>query len=97
LMRGIEITYQLEEGEVLGEPLPERENRRAVLAYEATEGGAGVLNRIIQDRKALGGVARQALGLMHFDQVEQAIAANDPSLLRDKPEEACVRGCYRCL
>jgi hypothetical protein len=97
LMRGIEIAYQLEEGEILGEPLPERANRRAVLAYEATEGGAGVLNRIIQDPKALGQVARQALGLMHFDQVEHAISANDPTLLQDKPGEACVRGCYRCL
>ena len=41
-MRGIEVVYQLEEGEILGEPLPARDNRRAILAYEATEGGAGV-------------------------------------------------------
>lgn len=97
LMRGIEIAYQLEEGEILGEPLPARDNRRAVLAYEATEGGAGVLNRIIQDPQALGQVARQALGIMHFDKVDEAVASGDPVLLQDKPEEACVRGCYRCL
>jgi Lhr-like helicase len=97
LMRGIEIAYQLEEGEILGEPLPEQANRRAVLAYEATEGGAGVLNRIIQDPQALGRVARQALGLMHFDNVDPAIAANDPDLLTDVDGAGCVRGCYRCL
>lgn len=97
LMRGVEITYQLEEGEILGEPLPSRDTRRAVLAYEATEGGAGVLNRIIQDPEALGQIARQALGIMHFDRVDEAIAAGDPALLQNKPDEACVRGCYRCL
>ena len=42
-MRGIAVVFQLEEGEILGEPLPARDNRRAVLAYEAAEGGAGVL------------------------------------------------------
>ena len=50
LMRGIAVVFQLEEGEILGEPLPGREKRRALLAYEATEGGAGVLNRLIEDR-----------------------------------------------
>ena len=54
LMRGIEVVFQLEEGEVLGEPLPARDNRRAVLPYEATEGGAGVLSRLIEDPQALG-------------------------------------------
>lgn len=97
LMRGIEVAYQLEEGEVLGEPLPARDNRRAVLAYEGSEGGAGVLNRIISDPKALGRVARQGLALMHFDHVDDAVAANDPGLLHDISHGTCVRGCYRCL
>jgi hypothetical protein len=97
LMRGIEVVFQLEEGEVLGEPLPSRDNRRAILAYEATEGGAGVLSRLIEDQQALGKVAREALTLMHFDKVDEAIAANDPSLLISRDGEACVRGCYRCL
>ncbi|WP_029011365.1 DEAD/DEAH box helicase [Azospirillum halopraeferens] len=97
LMRGIEVVFQLEEGEVLGEPLPQRDKRRAVLAYEATEGGAGVLSRLVEDPGALNKVARTALDLMHFDGVEEAIAAGDPELLRDRDDEACVRGCYRCL
>lgn len=97
LMRGIEVVYQLEEGEILGEPLPARTARRAILAYEATEGGAGVLNRLVEDPDAIGKVAREALTLMHFEKVDEAIAGGDANLLVDHQDEACVRGCYRCL
>ena len=99
LVRGIAVVFQLEEGEVLSEPLPEHDNCRAILTYEATEGGAGVLNRLVDDPRALARVARTALELMHFpkDRVEAAVAAGDVSLLVDEPEDACVRGCYRCL
>jgi len=97
LMRGIAVVFQLEEGEILGEPLPARDNRRAVLAYEAAEGGAGVLSRLIDDPQALGKVAREALILMHFEKVDEAIAAGDAKLLAGHDGEACVRGCYRCL
>ena len=97
LIRGIEVVYQLEEGEILGEPLPDREQRRAILAYEATEGGAGVLNQILAHPQALARVARAALELMHYTDLDTAIAAGHPALLRDHPDEACVRGCYRCL
>lgn len=97
LMRGIEVVYQLEEGEILGEPLPAKDNRRAILAYEATEGGAGVLTQLVEDPKAIGSIARTALTLMHFDNVDAAIDANDTEVLIEKEDEACVRGCYRCL
>lgn len=97
LLRGIAVTFQLEEGEVLGEPLPARDNRRSILVYEATEGGAGVLNRLVENPHALGMVAREALSLMHFEKVDDAIAAGDASLLVDQERGACVRGCYRCL
>lgn len=97
LMRGIEVIFQLEEGEVLGEPLPSRDDRRAILAYEATEGGAGVLGRLIGEPHTIGRVAREALVLMHYDNVDEAIAAGDAELLVSHDGEACVRGCYRCL
>ena len=91
------MVFQLEEGEILGEPLPARDNRRAILAYEATEGGAGVLTRLIDEGKAINEVAKTALGLMHFENVDAAIAAGDADLLQEKKDGSCVRGCYRCL
>ncbi|TBH10155.1 DEAD/DEAH box helicase [Rhizobium leguminosarum] len=97
LLRGIEVVFQLEEGEILSEPLPARDNRRAILTYEATEGGAGVLTRLMDDGKAINEVARTALGLMHFENVDAAIAGGDADLLQEKDDGSCVRGCYRCL
>src|SRR5262249_40973434 len=63
---GLEIVYELEEGEIQTEPVPTRENRRGILTFEATEGGAGVLGRLTTDPKALATVARAALELMHY-------------------------------
>jgi hypothetical protein len=97
LARGIGLLFQLEEGETLTEPVPSRERRRAILAYEATEGGAGVLGRLITEPQALAGVARTALELMHYRNLDAAIAAADPALLENDPGAQCVKGCYRCL
>jgi len=97
LLRGIEVVHQLEEGEILGEPLPARDNRRAILAYEATEGGAGVLTRLMDNPDAIGEVARTALELMHFENIDAAVSSGDASQLSEKEDEACVTGCYRCL
>ncbi|MBW7057830.1 DEAD/DEAH box helicase [Paracoccus bogoriensis] len=97
LLRGIAIVFQLEEGEVLGDPLPTRDNRRTFLIYEATEGGAGVLGRLVEDTAALPAVARAALALMHLEGVNEAVAAGDPALLTDAPGTECARACYRCL
>ncbi len=61
-----------------------------ILLYEATEGGAGVLNRLVSDPSKVSEVALQALKLMHFkDPVE-----GHPLETED---DACVAGCYRCL
>ena len=53
LKRGIEAVYQLEESELMAEPLPGRDNRQSILFFEAAEGGAGVLTRIATEPKAL--------------------------------------------
>jgi superfamily II DNA/RNA helicase len=90
LLRGIQIVAELEEGELLGEALPTREDRKAILLYEATEGGAGVLNRLVSDRRRMAEIARQALDLMHYD-----LPAGDGGL--KERADACVAGCYRCL
>ena len=90
LTRGLEVVFQLEEGEILTEPTPSRERRRAILAFEATEGGAGVLGRLVAEGDAIARVARAALDLMHLENIDAAAASRDPSLLRDK-EGARVR------
>jgi Lhr-like helicase len=95
--RGLDLVFQLEEGETLSEPTPCRDNRRAILAFEATEGGAGVLSRLISEPDGLARVARAALELMHLENVDAAVAAGDPALLADVDDAECVKGCYRCL
>jgi len=97
LLRGIELTFQLEEGETFTEPVPSRERRNAILVYEATEGGAGVLSRLVQEPEKLCEVARAALNLMHFENIDSAIGALDPDILTTEPNARCVKGCYRCL
>ena len=97
LLRGIGLVFRLDEGEVLTEPVPSRDSRRTILAYVATEGGAGVLGRLATEPQALARVARTALDPMHYRNPDAAIAAADPALLDDDPEAQCVKGCYRCL
>lgn len=96
LKRGIEAVYQLEEAELLAEPLPNARDRRGVLFYETTEGGAGVLTRIANEPDALAQVARQALRILHLEVPAEGAL---PPLEELKPQQdvRCVAGCYRCL
>lgn len=90
LLRGIQAEFQVEESELLGEPMPTREDRRGMLFYEATEGGAGVLNRLATQPLALAAVAERALELLHFDPLQL------PAIKEVQGTE-CVAACYRCL
>lgn len=94
LKRGIEQVFQLEESELAAEPLPEIGVRRAVLYYEAAEGGAGVLTRLASDSTALAQVARRALEVCHYS--SRSGEYRDVDDLVDTFEE-CEAGCYRCL
>lgn len=95
LLRGIESVFQLEEGEILAEPMPKRDARNGFLFYEATEGGAGVLTRIVAEPERLAEVARQGLAILHFD-VSDGLP-DTASKLVDVPNTACVAACYRCI
>jgi Domain of unknown function (DUF1998) len=94
LLRGLETEFQLEEGELLSEPMPGRDDRRSILFYEATEGGAGVLARVARERDVLARVTQQALRVMHFEWTGKRPT---PATLSDGGAETCVKGCYRCL
>lgn len=99
LKRGIEQTFQIEESELVAEPLPNANDRKALLFYEAVEGGAGVLARLATDVALLAEVASQALRLMHFSPrgetwdldslLSQEQSSMSPTL--------CEAGCYQCL
>lgn len=92
LKHAIQAYYQLEEGELAAEPLPERDDRRKLLFYEAAEGGAGVLRRLVEDPDALGNVARTALDICHFDPE----TGQDLRKTRGMRED-CEAACYNCL
>ena len=90
LIRAIETEHVLETGEMLGEPLPTRDKRKAILLYEASEGGAGVLKRLMDDAAHWRRLAQGALELMHFTR-QSGVLVDDPAT------DPCVAGCYRCL
>ena len=96
ILRGIEAEFQLEEGEMLAEPMPTRDARKGFLLYEATEGGAGVLTRLVSHDTGLAAVAREALRIMHLD-IGDGPLPDSPSDLADQPGTDCVAACYRCL
>lgn len=100
LKRGIEMTFQIEESELVIEPLPKFDERRALLLYEAAEGGAGVLTRLANNRDDLALVASNALKLIHYREPQNGIWTLDdlPSLEQaDLGNHQCEAGCYQCL
>jgi len=98
LKRGIELNFQLEESELMAEPLPDRNERNALLFYEAAEGGAGVLTRLATDADAWKKVAQTALELMHWALPESASHwEKTPQSVWLNTDEQCEAGCYRCI
>lgn len=90
LIRAIEAEHVLETGELLGEPLPTRDDRNSILLYEASEGGAGVLKRLMEGAERWHALAKCALELMHFHR-------KDGQWVDDPAADPCVAGCYRCV
>ena len=86
LQRAIEEVFQLEEQELSSELLTEQSPGRLIY-WEASEGGAGVLRRLVEEPDALARVARTALEICHFD----------PASGAEHQAGECTRACYRCL
>lgn len=98
LKRGIEAVFQLEESELVTEPLPGRDARNHLLFFESAEGGAGVLTRLAANEEALRRVARRALEICHYatpvEPVDVATLVDTAAVASLNP---CEAGCYRCL
>ena len=94
LKRGIEQEFQLEEAELAAEPLPNRKNRAAILFYEAAEGGAGVLTRLVSDPGTIARVVRKALRTCHYTSNSGDWVGVDDLKNNDL---GCEAGCYHCL
>jgi len=88
----IQRLYQLEDYELAVEPLPTPDERNVILLYEAAEGGAGVLRRLIDENQALNEVARCALDLCHFNPDDGTDLGKAPGA-----KEECAAACYQCL
>lgn len=88
LKRGICVEFQLEDDELEMELLPDANNPHAILFTESSEGGAGVLDRLVHSPNALRGISRSALEICHFDPTSGA----DLGLDQD-----CGVACYHCL
>jgi len=85
--QAIQKHFQLEPRELSCEPMPSPQDRREILFYEASEGGAGVLRQLAEDPAVLPLLARRALELCHFD----------PDTLADRGAQTCGKACYECL
>jgi ATP-dependent helicase YprA (DUF1998 family) len=97
LKRGIESVFQLEESELMVEPLPNKEHRNAILFYEASEGGAGVLTRVVHDPNALAMVARRALEICHYIVEDSCSVKALKENTNPDGSPICEAGCYKCL
>ncbi len=78
LERAIQAQYKLENNELSSERIGKGKH---ILFWESSEGGAGVLSQILEDRTSMQKIAQQALDICHF--VE--------------PKNSCAQACYQCL
>ena len=85
--QAIQRHFQIEPRELGCEAMPEVLDRKEILFFEATEGGAGVLRQLAEDTAVLPAVARRALEICHYD----------PESLADLAADRCGKACYQCL
>lgn len=92
LKNAVQVVYQLEDDELACELLPTGNAPRYILLYEAAEGGAGVLRRLLKDPQAFPAVAREALRICHFNPDTGEDEGHAPGV-----SEICEAACYDCL
>ena len=85
--QAVQQHFQIEPRELSCEAMPSPRERREILFYEASEGGAGVLRQLAESPAMLPALARRALAICHYD----------PDTLEDRGAHRCGRACYECL
>ncbi|MCK5036645.1 MAG: DEAD/DEAH box helicase [Candidatus Sabulitectum sp.] len=88
LKNAIQLVYKIEDRELAAEALPDKANPTSILLYESSEGGAGVLERILNETSSINKIAEEALRICHFN---PTTGENEAS------EEECSKACYSCL
>lgn len=91
MKNAIQRVFELEDNELSAESLPSRDNRKSILFYESTEGGAGVLKRVI-DVAGFKRVIKEAIELCHYDPI-----SFEDLLKAPQAKEPCEAACYDCL
>ena len=84
--------FQLEDNEIAAEALPDSKSPNQILIYEASEGGAGVLRRLVEEEGVFRKIIEFALEICHFDPEN----GNDLGG-SDNRKESCEAACYDCL
>jgi very-short-patch-repair endonuclease len=84
----IQVVYKIEDRELAAEALPDKNNPAVILLYESSEGGAGVLERILNESNSINRIATEALNICHF---------NSETGESEATEEECSKACYNCL
>lgn len=86
LKRGIEVAFQLDPSKLAAELMPNEAKATALLIYEAAEGVAGVLSRLVE--------SPTALKVCHWNW-QGALPLQEADLVDEDAQ--CEAGCYRCL
>lgn len=84
---GMSALFQVDYNEISNDRIGEGE-MRSILFWEATEGGVGVLQRLVDEHDAVSLIAEKALEICHFD-------PQTGKELDIKIE--CAQACYHCL
>jgi len=92
LKHAILAVFQLEDNEIAAEALPDSINPAQILIYEASEGGAGVLRRLVEEKGVILRVIESALEICHYDPANGSDLGGS-----DKRKEPCEAACYDCL
>jgi len=88
LKNAIQVVFRIEDRELAAEAMPDKANPTSILLYESSEGGAGVLERILNEKNSIKRIAEEALSICHFNKITGENTAT---------EEECSKACYSCL